>query len=455
MRVLILFMLLLTGILFVPTSIDGDFYHHLHTGKYILQTHAFPVVDEWTFTASGKPWIAYSWLTGVVYELIYTKTGLSGIFVFNSVIGIFISLGLYLYFKKNHLTEVHAVLATILMSAIISLRFPMRPEVLQYLYIILILLISKTRFLYVTPIIILFWTNTYGASVLVGVFLIFFLQRFRLSSFLSLAAAFIHPYTSMSVLYFFTIAPIRNIQGEWAGLIDILLHAPAQLVTMLRFQILSWLTLTAMVVIAWWKQKKYTLSFFVFLPLYSFRLLPISALLSVPVLSKYFSAINSKFFIVLTMFFLILNFLSHSKELPTNTHEQLLVEFIKKYELYGNTFANQQLAAHLSYELFPKSRVYIDTRDDLFLKTPILGEYLSFLNGSTNIITLLSRHDIDVVAVDFVIDGPIYRPLFYSPQWTPVYLQDRYLIAIHSRAAEEKNIRRISTIDPYDTIHTP
>ncbi len=46
---------------------DNSFLTHLATGRIILDRHAVPTVDPYSFTAHGRPWVVQSWLASVLY----------------------------------------------------------------------------------------------------------------------------------------------------------------------------------------------------------------------------------------------------------------------------------------------------------------------------------------------------------------------------------------------------
>src|SRR3954452_23688374 len=48
----------------------NDFWWHVRTGQMILQQHAIPVVDLFTFTRAGAPWINQAWLMQVLLALL-------------------------------------------------------------------------------------------------------------------------------------------------------------------------------------------------------------------------------------------------------------------------------------------------------------------------------------------------------------------------------------------------
>ncbi len=57
---------------------DSDTYWHIAAGKWILDHHALPSVDIYSFTKSGEPWISSSWLAQVLYAGAYEIAGWAG-----------------------------------------------------------------------------------------------------------------------------------------------------------------------------------------------------------------------------------------------------------------------------------------------------------------------------------------------------------------------------------------
>jgi hypothetical protein len=57
---------------------DSDTYWHIAAGKWILEHHAMPRVDIYSFTKAGQPWISTSWLAQVLYAEAYELAGWAG-----------------------------------------------------------------------------------------------------------------------------------------------------------------------------------------------------------------------------------------------------------------------------------------------------------------------------------------------------------------------------------------
>jgi hypothetical protein len=60
---------------------DGDTNWNLATGLWILQHHAVPRADPFSYTAFGKAWTTHEWLSEVFMALAYRAAGWSGVVV--------------------------------------------------------------------------------------------------------------------------------------------------------------------------------------------------------------------------------------------------------------------------------------------------------------------------------------------------------------------------------------
>ncbi len=60
---------------------DGDLARHLAVGRQILATGAIPVVDLFSHTRGGEPFVPYEWLSEVIFTLAYQQVGMAGVAV--------------------------------------------------------------------------------------------------------------------------------------------------------------------------------------------------------------------------------------------------------------------------------------------------------------------------------------------------------------------------------------
>ena len=60
---------------------DPDFWWHLRTGQFILQTHAIPHIDPFSYTKAGQPWITHEWLSELLIYALF-RLGSYGLLIF-------------------------------------------------------------------------------------------------------------------------------------------------------------------------------------------------------------------------------------------------------------------------------------------------------------------------------------------------------------------------------------
>src|SRR5204862_6183208 len=58
---------------------DGDTAWHIRTGDYILQNHAVPHQDIFTFTRPDAPWFAWEWLSDVLFSKVHSAWGVKSV----------------------------------------------------------------------------------------------------------------------------------------------------------------------------------------------------------------------------------------------------------------------------------------------------------------------------------------------------------------------------------------
>ncbi|HZI48042.1 MAG TPA: hypothetical protein VFD75_09635, partial [Pyrinomonadaceae bacterium] len=78
---------------------DADFWWHLKTGEYIVNTRAIPTTDFFSFTNYGKPWVAHEWLSEVIFYLIYSHFGFNVLIV---VFAILTALAFWIVYIRSN-----------------------------------------------------------------------------------------------------------------------------------------------------------------------------------------------------------------------------------------------------------------------------------------------------------------------------------------------------------------
>ncbi len=78
---------------------DGDFWWHLKTGEYILNTRSIPKTDFFSFTNYGKAWVAHEWLSEAIFYAIYSRFGFQR---FDSCLCALTALAFWIAFKRSN-----------------------------------------------------------------------------------------------------------------------------------------------------------------------------------------------------------------------------------------------------------------------------------------------------------------------------------------------------------------
>ena len=194
--------------------LDPDFGWHLRVGE-IIQESGFPKTDPLSFTMPTFGFVDHEWLTNISISYIYSIFGMWGLAVCFSLFAV-LAVGASLtrvadkFHQRIAINKFIPNIVTLLSFSVLLPFFGVRPQVLSWFFLAIILWILfkkwnylKARFA-VVPLILL-WTNMHGSFVIgVGVlFLVLFLKLVRTRKIefseivvlpASLAVTFLNPY---------------------------------------------------------------------------------------------------------------------------------------------------------------------------------------------------------------------------------------------------------------------
>jgi hypothetical protein len=154
---------------------DGDFWFHLKTGEYVMNTGLVPKQELFSFTAYGSPWIAHGWLAGVVFYAVYSKIGLYSLMFMFALLA---TVALWLVFRRSHAHPLVRYFGILLGTCVVLPNLGVRPRIFSLLFtsIFLTLLTDysadrKTRAIWwLVPLMVL-WVNLHGGFI-IGLLLI-------------------------------------------------------------------------------------------------------------------------------------------------------------------------------------------------------------------------------------------------------------------------------------------
>src|SRR6266850_4126631 len=179
-RALLVFVFML--MIFTLTSrpiVDPDFWWHLRTGQYLVETRSIPHSDIFSAVFFGKEWITHEWLSEVFIYSVYRAVGFAGLIVTFSLI---ITAGFTLVYRRSAEQAGHVYIAgsAVLLAALAAApTWGVRPQVFSFLFASIFLKLlddfqknpDKRSIWWLIPLMAL-WVNMH-AGFAVGIVLIF------------------------------------------------------------------------------------------------------------------------------------------------------------------------------------------------------------------------------------------------------------------------------------------
>jgi hypothetical protein len=101
-RLLILFFILLIFAAAARPITDPDFWWHLRTGQYILETRSIPYSDMFSSVRFGSEWVTHEWLSEVLMCGVFRASGYGGLIAFFALV---IAASFWITYRR---CEVHA-----------------------------------------------------------------------------------------------------------------------------------------------------------------------------------------------------------------------------------------------------------------------------------------------------------------------------------------------------------
>jgi hypothetical protein len=469
-----------------PLEGDGDFYHHISLGKYIVTHHQIPQTDPFTYTALNKPFVGYAWGSGVLFYLIFQNFGKYGIILFTALLAGFTLGLLYLYLKQIKVRTGEALAFTLISVPVLATRFPHRPEIFTYPLILLILIIDQLRrhqskFVWFFPCLILLWANLYGSSVFLGLILLVMIvfrqiladqnkiksksTSFYLSVLLAILVSLINGYSFKSLFYLWYIRDIAPTQMEWFGLLHIFKAAPYSYLLTFQYRALVFILfflLAGVIIVSRLKHLRPNLFHVILatslvIPFLAFRHVPTAVFLSVPLLAFLSSGLVGKsrkqfltsLFIFTAFTGLIIIWIDPPRLTNPDHYPASLYQFLHDNQLKGNVLLNPQDGGYISYHFSSYLYISSDTRDDLFLGSTVIQDYFQSI-ATNKMAELVQKYHPDIILGN-LSDGSAYQKVFYSKTWKIVYLQGPFFIAVTSDVARNYQLTTLDFADPFSS----
>lgn len=162
--------ILLFGLLAMTArnAVDPDLWWHLRTGQWIVETGSVPRVDPFSFTRAGQAWVSHEWLSEVVFYEIWRHIGFGGLIVFSAVIT---TAGFLLLYVRCGGVPHWAAAATVLGAVASAPAWGVRPQMFTFALTSLLLWLlergeRRPWILILIPPMFLLWLNLHAGFAL-------------------------------------------------------------------------------------------------------------------------------------------------------------------------------------------------------------------------------------------------------------------------------------------------
>lgn len=449
---------------------DPDFGWHLRTGEFITQTRSIPHADIFSFTVSGHPWITHEWLAQTGMYLLYQFGGVAALVTFFALAA---TLTFVLVYAR---CEGQPFIAgfVVLFAAIVAAPFwGTRPHTLSLLLASAFLFVldryrrdGAGTFLLWLPALMLIWANSHGSfalgPALIAVYLVGSIAEKILGwgdgpartwkeiaillGVLGLCgiAIAVNPNGVTLYAYPFQTLSSRAIQTyiqEWQ---------PPDFQTLAVQPFLWFLSATVGALALSRRRSALTETLLLvgltYASLRASRQISIWVLVAAPILSASIADILESLspktnlalvanpsrraqmlnWVALSIVALaaLLRVVSVSANQP-NAERQAYpadaVNFIVQKNLTGPIFNRYDWGGYLIWRLYPRERVFIDGRSDLYGLTEdfVVQEYLKAYTGARDWREPLERYHVRLVLVD--PSSPLAARLGDDAEWSQVY----------------------------------
>ena len=436
--------LALIGMQFVFTMVqpdlnDPDIWWHIRNAQYLVQHHQLPRQDMYSFTAAGRPWVNTEWLSELPFYFAYRSYGVSGLKALTFVLpSIMILLLLYLSFQESRNFKA-SITACAFASFLAKVSYGPRTILFGYIFLLILLIILQrlrthgTGPLWMVPILFCFWANTHG-SWAIGLILFFLIGvagfiggswgriesiRWTLSQIRQLAitgaasvgALFINPYGWRLVYYPFDLAFKQKLNiahvAEWVPLN--FQDVRGKFV----FALIVGLLLAALLRKYKWNLGEILILLFALhTALTHIRFLVLLGIVAAPLAAKLLDffppyrpeldtpRVNAA--VILLMISMMVYFWPPEASVQRSiaeTYPSGAITYLKTHSPQGNVLNFYLWGGYLEWN-DPATKVFVDSRVDIFEYAGVLQDYLELLGSDTllrNVDKIMDKYNIRYV----------------------------------------------------------
>lgn len=434
---------------------DNSFFWHLRTGRWILH-HGIPRADPYSFTASGAPWVAQSWLAEVAYAGIDRLTGPFGIRLFSAATGAAIALAAFWLAYRLTASRTRAGLLTLAAFAASSSVWSIRPLLLGVLAMVLLIWLVEVpgsflgrHAVSVLPALMWVWGNTHGTFILGFVYLALNLLgrwadgappwrsrelTLTRASVIAAGVTLLNPYGLALLTFPFKLLArgeilryvtewqspdFRAAQGEMLAL-WIAVFIGCAVFGRNRLTRRDFVVATPFLLLALWAQRNIALAPLVMLPIAA------RSVASVEVSPDRRHSVH-RVMIVAVMMIALLRTLGAGREgnYDFSTYPVRAMHAVEANGLLGQRMAtDDRWAGYVILSWWPRQHVFVDDRYDMY-PMDVIQDYLVLHQGREGWQEVLKRRGIEVIV--WQRNRPLTALLGESRRWRLVY-RDRQAV---------------------------
>ncbi len=451
---------------------DCDTGFHIRTGEYILKTNSIPKYDFFSFSPPSFEWINTEWLSDVIMALIHKAYGLTGVVIFFAFLISFIFYVLFFkIIRKNNVNIVFATLLTLIITLLSQTHLLARPHIFSWIFILIWYYIldsfwyKQRNYLYFLPPIILLWVNLHGSFilgfVLITIYLIgsvidilrvtdkdFSIRKAKLLGLTAIACllvSLINPYTYRILLYPFELASNKFVMDHINEFMSPNFHESIGMV----FEFLLLLTIG---ILAFSTKRLNSIElmlmlFFTHMALYSGRGFVYFSIIIGPILAKHAESLleesngrlanfirkradnieridaSAKGYIWIVLAIVVIAIGAIRGKIRYEFDQKLkpvaALQFLKRENLKGNMFNNDEFGDYIIYSAYPQYKVFIDGRIGAVYDSERLKEYLKVSFSGPGWDGVIKKYNIDWIIFDN--NSILSRFLMENKNWHLVY----------------------------------
>jgi hypothetical protein len=447
---------------------DGDFWWHLRTGEYILQTRTIPHQDIFSYTRAGQEWVTHEWLSQVFIATVFNIGGFGALILTFPAI---IASAFFLAYRRSVGNLYVSAFVTLLGALATAVVWDVRPQMIGLLMTSIFLwILDRYRRNEMTPAIwllvplMLLWVNLHGSFVLglvlAALYLVAgFVERLGVASPESKLSARALYHLALIIVLMLLVIPLNpNGARMYAYPLETLNDPIMQSQISewqspdfhrIEFQPFTWLLLATFVASGFARRRpSFTqillLAVTLFEALRAVRLIPLFVLVAIPILSEAVpigattSALRqntARLFNWAVLGVLLLAtvlyagiVIQNQPESERATYPKGAVDFIQRENLNAPMFNLYEWGGYLIWRLYPGQRVFIDGRADVY--GPLIQDYLATYRAAPNWHTALDSYDVGLVLIP--PSAPLAALLTADSRWRRIFQDNGAVIFIRN-----------------------